>query len=505
VKSEVSWPIQPVLAAATAARQYTLIDGRLFLTFGIPLRQTRDEPPNFAYLAGFAITNHWADRLLEFDRTDDAISISVWFSVNDQVVASASKSSVDPIVLAAAESQVAARADQNKGFTFDAAGESYVARYVSADAAPHGRVSLLLVSSLHDALAPLRSLQRRILLFTAVMLLLAIIAAQWVSRMLAKPVEQLVEGTIRIAQGHFNDPVAVRRNDELGKLAHSFNEMAGGLAQRDLIKASLGQFVDPRVAEAILTDPESLRGRRSVQTILFSDLEKFTSLSERLPPEVLVPLLNDFLGASADVVKRENGYLDKFAGDGVVAFWGPPVEENHALAACRAAIAMVRLSERFTDPPLRVRIGIATGEVIVGIIGSETSKKNYTAMGDYVNLASRIEGANKVYGTQILISGETAAMVTGKMPLRCIDTVRVVGRQEPVKLYEVICGPELPNLVERYDAAMQFYRDCRFAEAHDLFIQLRDPPSATLAGRCCQFIESQPQGEWDGVWTLESK
>jgi adenylate cyclase len=213
--------------------------------------------------------------------------------------------------------------------------------------------------------------------------------------------------------------------------------MSVGLAQRDLIKDTLGQFVDPRIADALLTNPASLRGQRVVQSVLFSDLENFTAMSEKLPPEQLVAVLNRFLGASADVVKELNGYLDKFTGDGVIAFWGPPVEKDHALAACRAALRMVELTKQFTDPPLRVRIGIATGEVLVGIVGSESSKKNYTAMGDVVNLASRLEGVNKEYGTQILVDATTASAVNGTIPTRRIGVVQVRGREEPVEVFEV--------------------------------------------------------------------
>ena len=119
------------------------------------------------------------------------------------------------------------------------------------------------------------------------------------------------------------------------------------MAQRDLIKDTLGQFVDPRIADALLTNPASLRGQRVVQSVLFSDLEKFTDHERKARPRSSSwPMLNRFLGASADVVKELNGYLDKFTGDGVIAFWGPPVERNHSLAACRAALRMVELTKQ---------------------------------------------------------------------------------------------------------------------------------------------------------------
>jgi adenylate cyclase len=283
--------------------------------------------------------------------------------------------------------------------------------------------------------------------------------------------------------------------------------MAIGLAQRDLIKDTLGQFVDPRIADVLLTNPASLRGQRAVQSVLFSDLEKFTGISEKLPPEELVKMLNRFLGASADVVKELNGYLDKFTGDGVIAFWGPPVEMNHSIAACRAALRMVEITKQFQDPPLRVRVGIATGEVLVGIVGSESSKKNYTAMGDVVNLASRLEGANKVYGTQILVDARTAKDVGGSIVTRKIDTVRVIGRGEPVELFEVLGEVgAIDGLarIEKYGQAMSLYTARRWREAREQFSGIDDAPSKVLTARCERFVQSDPGG-WDGVWNLDAK
>jgi adenylate cyclase len=282
------------------------------------------------------------------------------------------------------------------------------------------------------------------------------------------------------------------------------------LLQRDLIKNTLGQFVDPRIADALLMNPSSLRGQRVVQSAMFCDLENFTSISEKLDPELLVQLLGAYLGAVADVVRDLNGYLDKFLGDGAVAFWGPPVESDHALAACRAALRIVELPRQFETqcrqlgiPPLRVRVGCATGEALVGIVGSETGKKDYTAMGDVMNLASRLEGVNKLYGTQILVNGTMAKLVEGRMATRMIDVVRVMGRAEPVELYEVLQQDD--GACERYAAALSLYQSRKWDEAQVSFAAVGDGPSHLMSVRCRGFAEQAPDGNWDGVWNLDRK
>jgi class 3 adenylate cyclase len=508
----VNWAIDDVLGSPTNVRQYLLIDGALYLAFGVPLRQTRGEPPNFGYFCGFSVTNDWLNRLLGTEH--DEAAVTTWFIVDGKLVASGTNrptqlgSRGEKIMSAMAGRVPHDKPVRRASVALDIDGESLIAQYSTFDPAPGVRGVLVVASSLDEQLQPLRDLLRQIAIVTSAVVLLAVLAARWLSRRLARPVELLVAGTQRIAQGDFTHSINVNRNDELGELARSFNEMAIGLAQRDLIKDTLGQFVDPRIADALLTNPASLRGQRVVQSVLFSDLEKFTSISEKLPPEQLVQMLNRFLGASADVVKGLNGYLDKFLGDGVIAFWGPPVEMNHSVAACRAGLQMIELATQFQDPPLHVRVGIATGEVIVGIIGSESSKKNYTVMGDVVNLASRLEGANKVYGTRILVDARTAAEVKDVLLTRKIDVVRVLGRAEPVELYEVLGESSSVDgalKIEQYDRATVLYRSRRWSAAREAFAAIGDAPSRVLSSRCESFISTEPAGEWDGVWNLEVK
>jgi class 3 adenylate cyclase len=512
VMQQTGWQVDQVLRSPALVRQYVVVSDRLYLAFAVPLRQTRGEDPNYAYFCGFAVTDRWLDRLLYNER--DPVPVVTWFIVDGKIVAQGRNK---PTPLTARGdlilSEILPRVEKENrahqgGIPLKVNGETLKAQYSTFDPAPRVRGVIVGASSLDEQLELLRQLLRSIGVITGAAVLLAVVAARWLSRRLARPVEQLVEGTQHIAKGDFTHSININRNDELGELARSFNEMAVGLAQRDLIKDTLGQFVDPRIADALLTNPASLRGQRVVQSVLFSDLEKFTSISERLPPEALVAMLNRFLGASADVVKGLNGYLDKFLGDGVIAFWGPPVEMNHSIAACRAGLKMIELATQFQDPPLRVRVGIATGEVLVGIVGSESSKKNYTAMGDVVNLASRLEGANKVYGTQMMVDARTAAEVRDTLITRRIDVVRVLGRAEPVELYEVLGETGAVDgaaSIERYDRATALYKSRRWSDAREAFAAIGDAPSRVMSDRCQTFIRSEPSGEWDGVWNLEVK
>ncbi|MGH7179386.1 MAG: adenylate/guanylate cyclase domain-containing protein, partial [Tepidisphaeraceae bacterium] len=245
------------------------------------------------------------------------------------------------------------------------------------------------------------------------------------------------------------------------------------------------------------------------QTVLFADLSNFTSVAERLSPEELFRVLNAYLEEASAAVTDLRGIVDKFVGDGVVAFWGPPLESDHATGACLAALRLVNRAGNSTTtanlPTLRVRVGIASGPVLVGNVGSR-SKYNYTVMGDAANLASRLEGANKFYGTQILVSAATAN--AAKAITRKIDVVRVIGRNEPVELFEVLGEPgdaEAVARCEKYGCAMRLYESRDWQSAAAAFAAIGDPPSLVLSARCALFTRSDPGPGWDGVWNFETK
>ena len=288
--------------------------------------------------------------------------------------------------------------------------------------------------------------------------------------------------------------------------------------QKRWLRGAFNRYVSPEVVESLINDPSSLElGGQEVQaTVFFSDLANFTSFSERLSPKDLVSLLNEYFTPMTNIIQEHRGALDKFIGDAIMAFWGAPVLlENHAQYACEAALkmkeAIVSLREGWRQrqlPLLAARMGIHSGPVVVGNVGSR-ERFNYTVLGDTVNLASRLEGANKFYGTTILISEDTLQLAGPAFLARELDSIRVKGRQAPVKIYELIGKggeKELPFL-DTFAEGLAEYKNRLWdrAELHFGAIASQDPPSRTYLERCRLYKTNPPPENWDGVFTQESK
>ena len=289
------------------------------------------------------------------------------------------------------------------------------------------------------------------------------------------------------------------------------------------IKNAFQQYVSHHVVNEILKDPSKLKlgGERRVVTVMFSDIRGFTSISESLSPTELVTLLNSYLTPMTDIVLKHEGTLDKFIGDAIMAFFGAPLEQkDHASRACRAAIEMKhKLAELNREwqkkgwPEIRIGIGINSGEVAVGNMGSQ-SRFDYTVMGDNVNLASRLEGTNKVYGTTIIISEFTYMMIEREeFFYRELDYVRVKGKKKPVRIFELIDFSDKIDDVQRrvkelFEKGLEEYRRGGFERAlkyFEMVLEIKDdPPSKVFVERCRDLIVNPPS-EWDGVYTMKTK
>jgi adenylate cyclase len=268
----------------------------------------------------------------------------------------------------------------------------------------------------------------------------------------------------------------------------------------------------------------TLGGETRELTIWFSDIADFASLSEHMPPAQLVRFLNRYLSEMTDLLDRHGGFVDKYIGDAILAVFGAPVDDpDHALHAVEAALAcrnrleeMSREFSQMVGRPLSARIGINSGQAIVGNIGSRR-RFNYTVMGDAVNLASRLEGANKIYGTDILVSDTAMAGCGDRVKFREIDLVRVVGRESPVRIFEPfsLTGAEAPTpesvaqdeQAVRFAAALGAFREQRFAAAADAFAELAeiDAVAAYYVDRARALAESPPDAGWDRVTILTEK
>jgi adenylate cyclase len=288
--------------------------------------------------------------------------------------------------------------------------------------------------------------------------------------------------------------------------------------QKRFIQGAFKQYLSPAVIDQLILHPERLRlgGERRVLSIFFSDLEGFTTISEKLDPEALTTLLNEYLSAMTDIVHEEAGTVDKFEGDAIIAFWNAPLEViDHPLRVVRTALRcqerLALLNPQFqkrAGRDLLMRIGIHTGSAVVGNLGSH-SRFDYTMLGDSVNLAARLEGANKAFGTYLMISEATRQGIGSAFPVREIARLAVVGRKEPITVFE----PMLPNAYEKnkavleiFDQGLRLFYAGRFSEAKNMFasIEDQDPPAAKYLAKCLHYMASAPEN-WDGVWTMTSK
>ena len=352
---------------------------------------------------------------------------------------------------------------------------------------------------------------------TAIATALGLIFAGFVTRSLVDPVKRLVGGTRAVEAGDLDVEILVHTHDELATLATSFNHMVVGLREKERIRDTFGQYVDPRIVKSLLENRiPAERGERQVMTVVFSDLQDFTRLCEGLTPDAAVRFLNRYFSLMSEVIRTRQGIVDKYIGDSVMAFWGPPFTDaaDHATLCCLAALEQTARMEAFRAwlpemfgvahglPVVNVRMGIASGEVTVGNIGSETSR-GYTVIGDTVNLASRLEQANKFYGTRILVSETTRNLAGDTLAFREIDSLRVVGKLETVRVFELLgLAAEVSESdrqrVQAYEAGLARYRaqDWDAAEAafrECLAAEPKDQPSQVMLERVAAFRQAPPE------------
>lgn len=296
------------------------------------------------------------------------------------------------------------------------------------------------------------------------------------------------------------------------------------MGQKALIKNAFGQYLSPSVVADLVRDPDKLAlgGEERVMTAFFSDIAAFSSFSENMTPTELVLVLNDYLTEMCNIIIGLEGTVDKFEGDAIIAFWGAPaIQEDHAKLACFAAIdmnnALVPLRKRWAElgrPAINVRMGLNTGQMVVGNMGS-AQRMDYTMMGDAVNLAARLEGANKAFRSYLMISESTYLAAKDYIDVRELDTIRVVGKKESTKVYELIErkgkteGLQL-DLINQFAKAHALYKDRDYDAAKAAFklalsIEPEDGPSSIYIERCDLYMSSPPADDWDGVFTLDSK
>ncbi len=329
-----------------------------------------------------------------------------------------------------------------KPFLADLATGRWLSLLVPIEAAVTPPLHALVQRSWDEALAPLHSLEHRMALIGIGALLVALAVGVAVAQGVTAPVATLVNGMREVLQGNLGHRVAVRRGDEIGFLARSFNEMTGGLEERARIRDVMDKVVSPEVAHELLARGLSLGGELREVTVLFADLRDSTALGEQLTPTALLELLNAFLSRMGRAIERERGIVDKYVGDEIMAVFGAPLDlPDHAERAVAAGLGMIAElrqfnAERAPAAALRMGVGIATGTVIAGNVGS-SERLNYTVLGDVVNLAARLQALTKEHDVPLLMNETTYAAVETRFTGRCLGTVTVRGRAAPTTLYTV--------------------------------------------------------------------
>src|SRR6266404_5049921 len=294
------------------------------------------------------------------------------------------------------------------------------------------------------------------------------------------------------------------------------------------VRSAFGQYLSPEVIRRLLVNPQLVEPRKTEITVMFSDIRGFTTISEKLDAQDLALFLNGYLSDMTKIVFDTQGTLDKYIGDAVMAFWGAPFEEpDHAANACNASLAMMKMVralqkqwEAEGKPKLDIGIGLNSGPASVGNMGSAL-RYGYTALGDTVNLSSRLEGLNKEYGTHILVNESTyAAVKDDGYVFRELDLIRVKGKLQPVAIYELIgraaetsvygTADEVGQRILLFQQAHELYRKRRWEDAQKSFQIILDKwpddgPARTYWKRCQEYLFDEPPSGWDGVFTMTHK
>lgn len=363
----------------------------------------------------------------------------------------------------------------------------------------------------------------RVLEISGVILVLSIIVIMLMSRLLSRELNQVALEAGKISEFDLDDPF------ELRSVIYEVDELSKSVSNMKTSLKSFGAYVPTDIVRSIVAsgDKVSVGGDDRELTILFSDIEGFTPKAEALPPERLMTDLSEYFAAMEHAIAEHHGTVDKYIGDAVMAFWNAPVrDQDHALHGCRAVLAC-RAAEMAlnADPgksallPVRTRFGLHTAEVVVGNVGS-AERLQYTALGAAVNLASRIEGLNKFYGTEILISEDVAARVGGRFLMRKVDLVSPVGTTKPVAIFELVAehgqdavisaDEKMQAEVQAWEACLKDYEARKFGDAlkgfEDYKAHTANPTLADLyISRCRDYIDTPPPADWNGVQAYSKK
>ncbi len=486
------------------------IDQQAYLLVTVPLFSP--EPSHWVVM-GFKISDRFALSLQNISKSQ----VSILFSGSNQqwqVLASTQPKHLQS-ALELSLSQQIYQAHQNIDLLLDQ--QKYVSMILPVQESNKGRFIALIQRSLAKALEPYEYLHWLVLSLFMSSLCLFILGGLWIAKRITQPVTILTQGAAQIEQGHYDLNIKVGQEDELGRLAQQFNAMAKGLEERGKVRSLLGKVVSPEIAQELMKNGVELGGEERMVTCLFSDIRNFTQLCEVHSAKQIIKTLNTLLTCFTKLIDSQNGVVDKYIGDAVMALFGVPVKDekqahNAVMAGLTMVAALSEINQQLKSMDLvevGLGIGINTGKVIAGNMGS-ASRLNYTVIGDGVNLASRLEGLTKFYGVPILVSEATQKQCP-KICFREIATVRVKGKKKGIKIYQPMAlkealNQEQLNELENYQQALNLYQQQQWAKAYDGFhtLNLQYPEELLYQVYLKQVQERRHlafDDNWDGVFT----
>lgn len=406
-----------------------------------------------------------------------------------------------------------------KKFSFYDNREKYLASFQSIKGFEDQKWFIAVVAPENDFVGELKHANIITIQICALILILGVALITFYSRQISKALVKLVNVTKKIEELQLEDTPAIKTHiSEISFLAEAVYSMRSGLR-------SFQKYVPADLVRILIRKGmgDHIGGSRKNVTIFFTDIKNFTSIAEKMPPEDLMLHLCDYFDAISTIIRNNLGTIDKYIGDAVMAFWNNPVtDELHCYHACISAlqfqIKLKSLNAQWRDegkPELPTRIGIHTGDAIIGNLGSST-RINYTAIGDNINLASRLESINSIYGTEILVSQDVVNLVQDKFVFRLLDNITVKGKELQHQVYELVCeagpnvDPAVLEYVEKYGEAFNAYELQKWDEAISLLNQLiaqrpDDKAATLLLGRCTIFKQTPPPKDWDGIWRYTTK
>ncbi len=411
---------------------------------------------------------------------------------------------------------------QQKRFVLNSEGTNYIVRFVDFPEIFDSQWQIVVIIPKYDLLVFFYKVLVYTLFVALFIFIISVIAVYFFAEQITRPIAQLTRETLKLSSFHLDDVKSI--HSQIKEIA---------LMNRAILTASQGlqsfkRYVPSALVRQLvqLGQEAKLGGEERELTILFSDVADFTSIAEQISTEELMLILGSYLENLSTTIMEHSGTIDKYIGDAIMAFWGAPVQQNNSpYLACRAALSCQRKVDEFNEYwlvrgkyPFYTRIGVHTGNTIVGNIGSQY-RMNYTIIGDSVNLAARLEGANKWYGTKIIISEATYQLVEAHFICRLLDIVAVKGKTQGIRIYELLGEKEGEGIDEvqqqfcqEYELCFQFYlqQDWECALQRLRLLQLKFPidKSVQLLIKRCQFFRDHPEhlpSDWDGTTFLDQK